>query len=167
MHPAEAAVFDNPLLDSLDPIEGSGIEAVEGLRNSGYEFNDRYFVTALPAGYALESFRQQPARVTRLIDEGDVVDLGDRQFEVLHLPGHSRGSIGLFEAATGTLFSGDAIYDGPLLDELPGSDIADYCATMERLLDLPVTVVHAGHDPSFGRDRLRTLARDYLDARRN
>ncbi|HEY4331304.1 MAG TPA: MBL fold metallo-hydrolase, partial [Ilumatobacteraceae bacterium] len=97
---------------------------------------------------------------------GDIVDIGDRQFEVLHLPGHSPGSIGLWEPATGTLFSGDAIYDGPLLDELAESDIDAYCTTMERLLTLPVTVVHAGHDPSFGRDRLRELARNYLERRR-
>ena len=65
----------------------------------------------------------------------------------------------------GTLFSGDAIYDGPLLDELDHSDIADYCATMQRLMELPVTVVHAGHDPSFGRDRLREISSDYLARR--
>lgn len=63
------------------------------------------------------------------------------------------------------MFSGDAVYDGPLLDELPGSDIAAYRTTMERLLELPVTVVHGGHDPSFGRDRLREIARDYLERR--
>jgi glyoxylase-like metal-dependent hydrolase (beta-lactamase superfamily II) len=103
--------------------------------------------------------------VTRLIDESDVVDIGDRRFEVFHLPGHSPGSIGLWEADTGTLFSGDAIYDGPLLDELDHSDISDYCATMERLVTLPVTVVHAGHDPSFGRERLREIASDYLARR--
>lgn len=160
MHPAEASIFDKPMLDTLDAVEGWGIETIEGLRRAGYVFDDRYFVTALPPGYALESFHQKPARVTRLVDEGDIIDLGDRQFEVLHLPGHSPGSIGLWEAATGTLFSGDAIYDGPLLDELSGSDIDDYCATMERLLTLPVTVVHGGHDPSFDRDRLHTLARN-------
>ena len=47
-----------------------------------------------------------------------MVDIGNRHFEVLHLPGHSPGSIGLWEEASGTLFSGDAVYDGPLLDEL-------------------------------------------------
>jgi glyoxylase-like metal-dependent hydrolase (beta-lactamase superfamily II) len=91
------------------------------------------------------------------IGEGDVIDLGDRAFEVLHLPGHSPGSIGLWDSPAGILFSGDAIYDGPLLDELAGSSIDQYCMTMERLMVLPVTVVHAGHDPSFGRDRLRQL----------
>jgi len=83
---------------------------------------------------------------------------------VLHLPGHSPGSIGLWEAANGTLFSGDAVYDGPLLDQLDRSNVADYCNTMERLLELPVEVVHGGHEPSFGRERLREIARSYLNA---
>ena len=164
-HRLEAAPLADPPLHSLDPVVGWGAEAVAALERSGYTLADPYFVTALPAGYALESFRQHPARLTRLVDAGDVVDTGDRAFEVLHLPGHSPGSIGLWEAATGTLFSGDAVYDGPLLDELPESDIAAYCATMRRLMDLPVTVVHAGHDPSFGRPRLRELCRAYLDHR--
>ncbi|MNW03332.1 Metallo-beta-lactamase superfamily protein [compost metagenome] len=81
---------------------------------------------------------------------------------MLHLPGHSPGSIGLWEARSGTLFSGDAIYDGPLIDDLHHSDRAAYARTMERLLGLPVSVVHAGHDPSFGRARLRELVRAYL-----
>ncbi|HLQ36995.1 MAG TPA: MBL fold metallo-hydrolase [Planctomycetota bacterium] len=122
-------------------------------------------MTALPPGMALQGFRQRPARVTRLVSEGDAIDTGDRHFEVPHLPGHSPGSIGLWEARSGTLFSGDAIYDGPLLDDLPESDIGQYVRTMERLMALPVTVVHAGHDPSFGRARLRELARAWLDRR--
>ena len=72
----------------------------------------------------------------------------------------------MWEQTTGTLFSGDALYDGPLLDELQESSIADYCVTMDRLMALPVTVVHAGHDPSFGRNRLQELARAYLQRRR-
>ncbi len=84
---------------------------------------------------------------------------------MLHLPGHSPGSIGLWDARERVLFSGDAIYDGPLLDELPGSDIPDYVATMKRLRDLPVDVVHGGHEPSFGRARLIELCDAYLAKR--
>ncbi len=142
-----------------------GDRVVEAIRASGYELPER-LLTAVPHdGYALADYRLRPAPATRLVDEGDVIDLGDRIFEVLHLPGHSPGSLGLWEAASGTLFSGDAVYDGPLLDELPGSDIPRYVATMKRLKDLPVSVVHAGHEPSFGRDRLRELADAYLRLR--
>jgi glyoxylase-like metal-dependent hydrolase (beta-lactamase superfamily II) len=117
-------------------------------------------------GFDPAAFVVAPARVARTIAEGDVVDLGDRAFEVLHLPGHSPGSIGLWEARTGTLFSGDAIYDGPLLDAIPGADSDAYRITMERLRSLPVTVVHGGHEPSFGRERLVKLCTDYLEGGR-
>lgn len=123
-------------------------------------------LTAIPhAGYELCAWRLLPARKTRTVEEGDVLDLGDRSFEVLHLPGHSRGSIGLWEDSTGIFFSGDAIYDGALLDELPGSDVAAYVRTMRRLRELPVRIVHGGHCPSFGRDRLVELANAYLAQR--
>lgn len=73
-------------------------------------------LTALPApGYDLSAWQVRQASVTRELDEGDVIDLGNRHFEV------------------------------------------------QRLLTLPVQVVHAGHDPSFGRDRLRELALAYLE----
>jgi len=120
-------------------------------------------ITASPhADFEIEDYQIRSAVPTRTVDEGDVIDLGDRVFEVLHLPGHSRGSIGLWEQSTGTLFSGDAIYDGPLLDELPESDIAAYVRTMKRMRELPVSVVHAGHEPSFGRERLHELIDAYL-----
>lgn len=138
---------------------------LESIRAAGYDVPPHLF-TAVPSdAYDPLAYRVLPAPATRTVDEGDAIDIGGRRFEVLHLPGHSPGSIGLWEAETGTLFSGDAIYDGPLLDELPGSDIPIYVATMRRVRDLPVTVVHAGHDPSFGRDRLRELCDAYLAKR--
>jgi glyoxylase-like metal-dependent hydrolase (beta-lactamase superfamily II) len=138
---------------------------LESIRAAGYDIPSELF-TALPHdGYEPGLYSVLPAPVTRTVDEGDVIDIGDRRFEVLHLPGHSPGSIGLWEARSGTLFSGDAIYDGPLLDELPDSDIAVYVSTMKRLRQLPVRVVHAGHDPSFGRERLQELCDAYLARR--
>lgn len=109
------------------------------------------------AGYAIE-----PAPLHRLLDEGDVIDLGDRAFRVLHLPGHSPGSIGLFDEHDGTLFSGDAIHGGFLVDDMPDSNRADYCATMRRLIDLPVRVAHGGHADSIDGPRMREIAEDYL-----
>ncbi len=133
----------------------------------GYGLRSEYLITALPhEGFPVEAWEQRGASPTWLVEEGDVIDLGDKTFEVLHLPGHSPGSIGLWDARSGTLFSGDAIYDGPLLDELPESDVTVYIATMERLMKLPVNTVHAGHDSSFGRSRLARIARSYIDSRR-
>jgi glyoxylase-like metal-dependent hydrolase (beta-lactamase superfamily II) len=142
-----------------------GAEEIGKLARAGYPF-DGDLITALPdADYDMATFATQDSKVTEIVEEGDVVDIGNRHFEVLHLPGHSPGSIGLWEAASGTLFSGDAIYDGPLLDEIDGADIPTYVRTMKRLRELPVEVVHAGHDPSFGRARLVELCDAYLAKR--
>ncbi|MEP6009827.1 MAG: MBL fold metallo-hydrolase [Parasphingorhabdus sp.] len=128
----------------------------------GYDISGG-LLTAIPhAGFDPEIHQMEAVEATRIIDEGDIIDTGDRAFEVLHLPGHSPGSVALWDAKTGTLFSGDAIYDGSLLDQIPGSDIPIYIKTMKRLRELPVEIVHAGHEPSFGRDRLVELVDGYL-----
>ncbi|XOV89856.1 MAG: MBL fold metallo-hydrolase [Pseudomonadota bacterium] len=127
---------------------------------SGY---GEFLINAKPtADFDVDSYRVTGTRVTRTVDEGDVIDLGNRAFEVLHLPGHSPGSIGLWDQSSGTLFSGDALYDGTLLDELPASDIPDYIQTMKRLRGLPVEIVHGGHEPSFGQVRMIELIDNYL-----
>jgi glyoxylase-like metal-dependent hydrolase (beta-lactamase superfamily II) len=142
-----------------------GENAIRRYREAGYPF-DGDLITALPSpDYVMSDYEVRAATVTEIVKEGNIVDLGNRHFEVLHLPGHSPGSIGLWEAASGTLFSGDAIYDGPLLDEIGGADIPTYVRTMKRLRELPVQVVHAGHDVSLGRERLVALADAYLAKR--
>jgi len=127
---------------------------------------DDIFTALPPGGYDSREYRVVAAPATRLLDDGDTIDLGDRRLEVLHLPGHSPGSIALWEAATGTLFSGDAVYDGPLVDDCYHSDVADYLASMERLRRLPARAVHGGHFPSFGRERFLGLIDDYVAGKR-
>ena len=124
-------------------------------------------VSKLPRpGWKAADYRIEPAPLTRILVEGDVIDLGDRRFSVLHLPGHSPDSIALFDERDRTFFSGDAIYDDTLLDDLPDSDRTAYRATMRRLLDLPIRIGHGGHGPSFSRKRMREIAGAYLGDKR-
>ena len=147
-HPIRAREFPKSFRAYLPPIEpGADDLLIDALPSEGWQ----------PGDYSIT-----PTTPTRQLTEGDVIDLGDRAFEVMHLPGHSPGSIGVWEQRSGVLFSGDAIYDGPLLDILPDSSVPDYVRTMTRLRKLPVTVVHGGHEPSFGRDRMIAIIDEYL-----
>lgn len=120
-------------------------------------------VSAAPAsGWDIASYRIAPAPLTRVLDEGDIVDLGSRRFRVLHLPGHSPGSIGLFDEQDGTFFSGDAIHGSTLIDDLPDSDREAYRRTMERIRTLPVRIVHGGHGESLDAARMCAIAERYL-----
>ena len=121
---------------------------------------------ALPsAGYDQRAYAVRPATVTQVLRDGDLLDLGGTTLRVLHLPGHSPGSIALWDAARERLFTGDVIYEGELLDEMNGTDIEAYIASMRRLLELPVEVVYPGHGQPFGGRRLREIASDYIARR--
>jgi len=122
-------------------------------------------VEALPtSGWQADAYRIAPAPLTRTLAEGDMIDLGDRVFRVLELPGHSPDSIGLLDEANGVFFAGDAIYDDELVDDLPGSDQDTYRRTMARLRDLPVRRAYGGHGPPFDGARLKAIAEGYLAA---
>jgi glyoxylase-like metal-dependent hydrolase (beta-lactamase superfamily II) len=152
---ANAHGFASLVIEDYPPEELSGYDPPVSL------------LTAWPReGYELASYVVTPVAPTRIVDEGDEIDLGDRRFEVLHLPGHTPGELGLWEEATRTLFSGDCVYEsGVLLDELPESDIPAYVRSMERLRGIPVRIVHGGHDDSFARDRLLELIDGYVRTR--
>lgn len=122
---------------------------------------------ALPyQGFSACDYAVRACPQAQALQHGDVIDLGDRAFEVLHLPGHSSGSIGLYDAAAQQFFSGDVVYDGQLLDQLEDSVIDAYLDSMERLLQLPADEVRPGHYHSFDRRRLQALVRTYLDTRK-
>lgn len=114
-------------------------------------------------GFDPARWRPVGTTLTRTVDEGDLLDLGDRVLSVLHLPGHTPGSIGLWDEERAMLFSGDAVYaEEPIIDTTPTSDVDDYVRTMERLRSLRVEVVHPGHDESFGGELLSTICDRYL-----
>ena len=113
-----------------------------------------------PLCYA--EYRVRAAPATRLIEEGDVLDLGDRVLQVLHTPGHSPGGISLWEEKTQTLFSGDILYDGPQVENAYHSNLEDYARSLLRLRTLPVRRVHGGHFPSFSGERMGELIDRWL-----
>ena len=123
---------------------------------------EEIFTAAPYFDFDVDSYSIRSAPPTGLVADGEIIDLGDRNLEVLHLPGHSPGCIALWEAATGTLLSGDVVYDGPLYDTLYHSVPEIYAASMERLRAFNVETVHGGHWASFGRARFIELIDQYL-----
>jgi glyoxylase-like metal-dependent hydrolase (beta-lactamase superfamily II) len=157
VHRSEACGLTHPEPGSLlrDEIPADELADIE---EAGYRLEGNELIVTYPyEHYNIRGFHIAASSPSWLLDEGDIIDTGDRHFQVMHLPGHSPGSIGLWEEASGTLFSGDAVYDGPLLDNLPGSNIEDYLNSMERLRRMDVKVVHGGHEKSFDKKRLHQL----------
>jgi hydroxyacylglutathione hydrolase len=84
----------------------------------------------------------------KLLNEGDIIKVGELSFKVLHTPGHSPGGISL--AGNGVVFSGDTLFNyGIGRTDFPG---CSYDALMNsirtKLMTLPdKTIVLSGHGP--------------------
>jgi glyoxylase-like metal-dependent hydrolase (beta-lactamase superfamily II) len=164
VHPLEREGLAHPLAARGLGFEQFGSQK-EALRIAGFDV-DRLLIDAIPsADYDPDAYEYRGVEASRTVEEGDVVDLGDRRFTVLHLPGHSPGSIALFEEATGILIAGDAIYDGILIDNMEGSDVPTYLKTMARMRALPVSRVFGGHRQHFDRARLVEIIDIYVASR--
>ncbi|MEO1680172.1 MAG: MBL fold metallo-hydrolase [Pseudomonadota bacterium] len=150
VHPAEADILADPTNAATlaDPY-----------------VTDDIFDALPPEPYSSARYHVPSAPATGLVEDGDMIDLGDRRFEVIHTPGHSPGGIALWEAATSVLISGDIVYDGPLVEDTYHANADDYHRSMVRLYDLPVRVVHGGHFPSYSGERHREIIRSWLDAK--
>ncbi len=119
--------------------------------------------SALPeAGYLASDFRMRGAAPTRLLEEGDVVDLGDRRIEVLHTPGRTPGSLCLWERETGSLFTSDTLYDDPMDRGLNPSDPTAFAESLNRLRELPVSQIFGGHFGRLSRARMLEIIDGYF-----
>lgn len=101
----------------FDHVGGNGVLAERAQPRFFAHGRDRAIIESLeyqerirPVGNMREQNTSGSVKVTDLLDEGDVIDLGgDVKIEVMHTPGHSPGSISLFIPSEGALFCGDVL----------------------------------------------------------
>ncbi len=86
--------------------------------------------------------------VTRKLKDGDVLDLGGAKWQVLHIPGHSAGSIALYDASRKILIPGDTVYADYAIGrfDLHGASGAQLKESLKKLGELEVEVLLPGHN---------------------
>lgn len=93
-------------------------------------------------------FEMTPVETSRDLVEGDQVRIGDLSFDVLHTPGHTEGSVCLYEERHALLIAGDVLFAGSYgRTDLPGGNDEQMAASLARLArDIPGHVrVLPGH----------------------
>ncbi|MFX4262285.1 MBL fold metallo-hydrolase [Pelotomaculum propionicicum] len=79
----------------------------------------------------------------RIISDGEIIRMGDRDFEVIYSPGHSNDSICLYCPQDKVLFSGDT----PLQIRTPGGSYsAGFVKSLEKIASRDIRVIYSGHD---------------------
>lgn len=102
-----------------------------------------------------------PPPVDQWVDDGDTINFGTLQAQVLFTPGHTPGGISFFfDTGEQTyLFSGDTLFAGSIgRTDLPGGDMRVLQQSLKKLMKLPPqTLIFTGHGPPTTlRDELRS-----------
>ena len=98
-----------------------------------------------PSGYDVDTYEFFQGTPTRVLDDGDAIDLGGRIINVLHTPGHSPGHMCFWEEDRTYLFTGDLVYKDTLFAYYPSTDPQAYLASLEKIAALPVERVFPAH----------------------
>lgn len=88
--------------------------------------------------------------VDHWLKEGDRVQVGELEAQVLHLPGHSPGSVIFYFEREQTMLSGDVLFAGSIgRTDLPGGDGRVMMESLKRLASYPDEVkIYSGHGPA-------------------
>jgi hydroxyacylglutathione hydrolase len=93
--------------------------------------------------------------------DGDRFSTGAHDFQVIHTPGHTIGSICLFEKASGTLISGDTVFVGGVGRwDFPTGDFTSLVTSIKRLLELGPESIYPGHGPCANGNGMQHIKAD-------
>ncbi len=123
-----------------------------------YGINPKAHKADLPLGERIkaqaEMFGMQGeyenAEISEFLTEGDIIKIGSGEMEVIHVPGHSPGSIALYDRKDGFLIAGDILFQGSIgRTDLPGGNHSQLITGIkDKLMKLPDNViVYPGHGP--------------------
>ena len=80
------------------------------------------------------------------LKNGDILELGGRELRVIHIPGHTMGSIMVLDSLTGTLFSGDSVARRILYGVNRCPPLSEYCQSLKSLHEENVRHIYSAHD---------------------
>ena len=87
-------------------------------------------------------------RADRTVRDGERFEVGPRGWRALHLPGHTRGHLCLIEEGSGAVIAGDLVAGvGTVIIDPPEGDMADYLASLDRLLGQQPGAIYPAHGP--------------------
>ena len=155
--PSLAAAYRRPGDKNSGPVIAIHQSDAEYLGPESYPVHCLSFAAVTGNAAYIDALWEDMPSPSRTVKEGDTIG----PFTVLHLPGHTRGSIGLWDAAEKVLFTGDTLFQGDYgRTDLPGGNETRIAASLRRLfaMDGGITV-YPGHGPSttLGEEAARGL----------
>lgn len=105
-------------------------------RRIAADFVPEAFCNPPPPGVDLDAIHTRPWKASRYIKDGEILDLGGRRLEILHVPGHAPDATALLDSENGLLFTGDTFYAAELWLVVPETNLDEYEQSITRLVNI-------------------------------
>ena len=147
-----------------------GIRHARQTETLNYVKSGHFYEKPYP-GFSAYNYKVPPTPC-QVLRDGDRIDLGAGDYlQIIHTPGHTKGSISIWYPAKRVLFTGDFVYDCGqgefLFDWLPTSSVRDFLTSAENMVDFignhDVVKVYPGHFRSLTASRTSHLLNDYIN----
>ena len=97
-------------------------------------------------------------KVAKKLKDGDIIKMGSRELQIVHTPGHTPGSICLYDKKDKTLISGDTVFaNGVGRTDLPGGDFEQLKVSLQRLSKMDVQKILPGHGSIVEKDGTKII----------
>jgi glyoxylase-like metal-dependent hydrolase (beta-lactamase superfamily II) len=129
-----------------NPLIAIGRDDLPYLGGASLSVHQNSFRAAAGNSYYVDELWEPMPEAGRVLDDGDTIAI----FTVLHLPGHTEGSVAFFDAANKRLYSGDTLFrSGVGRTDLPGGDWKALEQSLTRLFKMDGDIaVYPGHGES-------------------
>lgn len=150
----------------------AGLQNGRQTETLNYVKSSHFYADPYP-GFSACNYKVQATPCTALRD-GDRIDLGAGEYlQIIHNPGHTKGSISLWYPAKNSLFTGDFVYDcgngAAFFDWLPTSSVRQYMRSAEEMLDFinahDINHVYPGHFNTLNASKTKRLLEQYIDSK--
>lgn len=142
-HPLDRPVIEDPLiLTRAENAERFGVSPDQLLADFNLAPGESLGLSD-PA--VIERHWNFPVAVDREVTEGDTLRVGSLDLQVVHLPGHSPGQVGIWNAASRSLYCADIVHYPSPLSPFPIGNAADHIATIEKCLGFGAQYLWEGH----------------------
>jgi glyoxylase-like metal-dependent hydrolase (beta-lactamase superfamily II) len=154
-------IFDNDLVVKhmlnthlhFDHILGNNlIESQFGIAAEAHP-DDLFLLDSLPEQLSAFGFENTDTKIPvikTLLHHQDTIRFGNQELRVLHVPGHSPGSVVFYHASSGAVYCGDVLFNGSIgRTDLPGGNFELLIEGIQHIMfALPAeTIVYPGHGP--------------------
>ncbi|USZ73593.1 MBL fold metallo-hydrolase [Natronosalvus halobius] len=167
-HIGAAHQFDDAVVHDRERT-ADGSVTIDGLSDEFVDRPDQFVASwrdldrTFPKGFDPDEYTILPATNVGAIEPGDTLTVGNRELELLAVPGHSPGQLGALDHEAGILFGGDVVgIGGDLYAHFEDCDIEAYIETFDDLLDHynagAFDVLATGHNRPYRDEEIEVLA---------